>query len=232
MSPAETELDLPLMPNADQIRRREFATARRGYDPDQVREYLRQIADQVQSLEERLREARLEAGRSASSSGDPYQALAGKMADVIRAADEHAERTVREASEEARKILGEARSEADRIRAESQARADEERRESSARLERSRADAERALAGLSVRREGLARELRELRERLLSMAGALPAANGPTIDVTSPDATAEEEPPAPAPEPPEAQEDLWAATEAIRVEIPDIPPFEDDPGAG
>lgn len=232
MSPAETELDLPLMPNADQIRRREFTTARRGYEPDQVREYLRQIADQVQSLEERLREARLEAGRAASGAADPYQSLAGKMADVIRAADEHAERTVSEANEEAQKILGEARSQADRIRAESRARADEERRESSARLERSRADAERAIAGLSVRREGLVRELRELRERLLSMAGALPAANGPTIDVSSPDATAEEEPPPPPPEPTEAQEDLWAATEAIRVEIPDIPPFEDDPGAG
>ena len=35
-----TELDLPLLPSADQIRRREFATIRRGYDPEQVRDYL------------------------------------------------------------------------------------------------------------------------------------------------------------------------------------------------
>ena len=32
------DLDLPLLPSAEQIRRREFATVRRGYDPDQVRE--------------------------------------------------------------------------------------------------------------------------------------------------------------------------------------------------
>ena len=33
-----TELDLPLLPSAEQIRRREFATIRRGYDPEQVRD--------------------------------------------------------------------------------------------------------------------------------------------------------------------------------------------------
>nr|MBA3690827.1 DivIVA domain-containing protein [Actinomycetota bacterium] len=32
------ELDLPLLPSADQIRRREFATIRRGYDAEQVRD--------------------------------------------------------------------------------------------------------------------------------------------------------------------------------------------------
>jgi len=45
-----SELDLPLLPNADQIRRRMFATVRRGFDPDQVREYLKQVADQVENL--------------------------------------------------------------------------------------------------------------------------------------------------------------------------------------
>ena len=31
-----TDIDLPFLPSAAQIRRREFATVRRGYDPDQV----------------------------------------------------------------------------------------------------------------------------------------------------------------------------------------------------
>jgi len=39
------DLDLPLLPSAEQIRRREFATVRRGYDPDQVREYLRRYEE-------------------------------------------------------------------------------------------------------------------------------------------------------------------------------------------
>ena len=41
-----TNLDLPVLISADQIRRREFVTIRRGYDPDQVRAYLEQLADQ------------------------------------------------------------------------------------------------------------------------------------------------------------------------------------------
>ena len=34
-----SDLDLPLLPSAEQIRRRQFATVRRGYDPDQVHDY-------------------------------------------------------------------------------------------------------------------------------------------------------------------------------------------------
>ena len=40
----KNDLDLPLLPSAEQIHRREFATVRRGYDPDQVREYLQGVA--------------------------------------------------------------------------------------------------------------------------------------------------------------------------------------------
>ena len=35
-----TNLDLPVLISAEQIRRREFATVRRGYDPEQVRSLL------------------------------------------------------------------------------------------------------------------------------------------------------------------------------------------------
>ena len=53
-----SDLDLPLLPSAEQIRRREFATLRRGYDPDQVRDYLEAVAVQVETLEKDLKEAR------------------------------------------------------------------------------------------------------------------------------------------------------------------------------
>ena len=66
-----TELDLPLLPSAEQIRRREFATIRRGYDPEQVRDYLGQVAAQVETLERQLREARLEAESAHAPDGDP-----------------------------------------------------------------------------------------------------------------------------------------------------------------
>jgi DivIVA domain-containing protein len=49
-----SDLDMPLLPSAEQIRRREFATVRRGYDPQQVRAYLTSIANQVGTLEHEL----------------------------------------------------------------------------------------------------------------------------------------------------------------------------------
>src|SRR5512133_2591632 len=58
-----SDLDLPLLPSADQIRRRKFATVRRGYDPDQVDDYLKQVAEQVEALETDLRDERLNVTR-------------------------------------------------------------------------------------------------------------------------------------------------------------------------
>src|SRR5262245_19513004 len=94
-----TELDLPLLPSAEQLRRREFATIRRGYDPDQVREYLQQIATQVETLEAALREARLELASAdrvvtvePPPQKDPYERLAQRIAELIRSADAEADK--------------------------------------------------------------------------------------------------------------------------------------------
>ena len=56
-----TDFDLPLFATPDQIRRREFVATRRGYDPDQVRAYLEQLADQIAQLEARVAEERKKA---------------------------------------------------------------------------------------------------------------------------------------------------------------------------
>src|SRR5436190_7505357 len=69
----KNDLDLPLLPSAEQIRRREFATVRRGYDPDQVREYLQGVAGQVETLERELRER-----RKTPPSPSPGETLAGR----------------------------------------------------------------------------------------------------------------------------------------------------------
>ena len=56
-----TDLDLPVLMNPDHIRRREFVAIRRGYDPAQVREFLARVAEQVQEMQDLIRDARLEA---------------------------------------------------------------------------------------------------------------------------------------------------------------------------
>ena len=84
-----TNLDLPILISAEQIRRREFVTIRRGYDPDQVRGYLEQLADQVELMRVLLRDAQAEAQTalrrtSAQSRHDPYLQLGERVASVIR----------------------------------------------------------------------------------------------------------------------------------------------------
>src|SRR5438874_2177312 len=171
-----TDLDLPLLPSADQIRRREFATIRRGYDPEQVREYLAQISAQVETLERELRDARLEAAAPErpvtvpEPAEDPYETLASRMADMLRAADRKAAELVEEARAETGRMLMEARVDADRIRLDAQARAEEARQEGSELLGNARDEAERVLSGLSARREILVDQLQEMRAKLLGVA--------------------------------------------------------------
>jgi DivIVA domain-containing protein len=184
-----TELDLPLLPSAEQIRRREFATIRRGYDPEQVRDYLRQVSTQVETLEQELRDARLEAGSGPRTSEpmvlpeseprpDAYEELADRLADLIRAADEQAQRLIDEAHEEATRMVSEARTDADRIRVDAQARAEEARTKGSEFLQEARAKADQVLSSLASRRENLVDQLQQMQTRLVGVAEELESALG------------------------------------------------------
>ena len=178
---SSTELDLPLLPSAEQIRRREFATIRRGYDPDQVRDYLQQIATQVETLEAALREARLELASAdrvvtvaePEPQEDAYERLANRIAELIRSADSEADRIVADAKAEATRSVSEARTDADRIRVDAQARAEEARQSGNEVLEKARIEAERVLSGLSARRETLVTQLHAMQEKLLGVAADL-----------------------------------------------------------
>ncbi|GBC86230.1 Cell division protein DivIVA [bacterium HR12] len=186
-----THLDLPVLMSADQIRRREFVAVRRGYDPAQVREFLEQVADQVQQLEAMLREARLEAENAIRAAEqpkvDPYEQLAGRVAGLLRAVDEEAERLRREARAEAERILSEARADAERIRSEAESRAAELRAEAEAALREAREQADRTIAGLATKRDELVEQLARMQERLVGVARELESTiSAPVGPVPSP----------------------------------------------
>jgi DivIVA domain-containing protein len=193
-----SDLDMPLLPSAEQIRRREFATVRRGYDPQQVRSYLTSIAKQVGTLEQELSQLRLEVGSAAArgrtdepstasppapaapgpalaakEQGDPYDALSKRFATLIEMADQEAERILENARSESEDTLTKARSEADRIRVDAQANAEEARQEGTDLLERARIESDRMLVGLAERRHGLVAQLEEMRTKLLAVADDL-----------------------------------------------------------
>jgi DivIVA domain-containing protein len=180
------ELDIAVLPSAEQIRRREFATVRRGYDPDQVRDYLYAVADQLETLERDVRDAETSTperpappvpAEARSAAGvDPYETFAKKVAGLLGTADREAGRLVDEAKQESGRIIEEARAEADRINVDAQARAEEARAEGERMLEAARAEAERALSGLAGRRQTLMDQLQTMQTRLLSAAKDLDVA--------------------------------------------------------
>jgi len=201
---SSTELDLPFLPVSDKIRRVEFATIRRGYDPEQVREYLQQIAKQVDTLEQELREARLRTAPqeqvvalpAQGPADDPYERLAARVADVLRASDEQAEKILQDAYKEAALTLVEARSETSRIRVDAQSRAQDARQQGDAILQNAKVEAERVLSSLSARRETFVEQLQQMRSRLIGVAQELETAiDEPSDDeprAASPEAGARE----------------------------------------
>ena len=269
---AAARLDHPVLVSAEQIRRREFVTTRRGYDPDQVRLYLVELADQIDVMASMIREARMEAETAvrpiAQPQVDPYEQLAARVGSVIREADETAERLRVEGRREAEHMLGEARDDAYRIRTDAQAKAEQSRAEAQRAVDEARQHADRTVSGLAIRRQAVVDQLAQMQERLLGVARDLEAAIDLPLEMDDPvdvpetaapsgapseTSRAEERivdvrdgviPPAPPSGPFDTEdvptdpsyEDLWEGTEAIQLEVPDIPPLdlswgmEDDEG--
>ena len=175
-----TNLDLPVLISAEQIRRREFVTIRRGYDPDQVRAYLEQLADQMELMRVLLRDAQAEAqtaNRTISQPRqDPYQQLGERVASVIREADHVAETIRGEAHRDAEKVAREARADADRIRTDAQSKGEEARARADAAVRAAREEADRTIAGLATRRDALFDQLASMQERLIGVAHDLESA--------------------------------------------------------
>ena len=276
-----TNLDLPVLISADQIRRREFVTIRRGYDPEQVRAYLEQLADQMEVMRSMVNEARSEAKTAVRAAAepalDPYEQLAARVSNVIREADGAAEKIRSQAQSDADQLTGQARAEADRIRTDAQSRAEDARERAETAVRVAREEADRTIAGLATRRDALVGQLSSMQERLLGVAHdlekamdvkvslpeiepmlAMPfeadAGNGSTepATVASNDGAEDHDEMADdhdrgsfepivvgeAEEPGEdgptivdpSYDELWAGTEAIKIEFPEIPSLDLDWG--
>jgi DivIVA domain-containing protein len=207
-----TDIELPILPSAAQIRRREFASVRRGYDPDQVRDYLGQVAEQLKGLEQALQEARLQAGSMEGSpagpppSEDPYERLAKRLTTLLATADQEAEGILSEARADAARMINEARTEADRIRVDAQAHAEEARHAGNELLERAKQEADRVVVGLSERRENLVQQLQDMQSRLIGVAKELEVAIDDPIPAPQPFRAGRPAETTPEPAAPEANE--------------------------
>lgn len=181
----------PVVGGGEQIRQREFATVRRGYDPAQVRSYLALVSNHVHALERSLADARgrvaeLEAELKVASEAaravvapppttDPYEELSKRFASMLVTADS-----------EATHVVELARTEAEHIKAESKARAEEARMRASQSMIAAQEESDRMLASLAERRADMLNQLHEMQSRLLSVAEDLEVAIEPSAQPPQP----------------------------------------------
>jgi DivIVA domain-containing protein len=186
---------------ADQIREREFATVRRGYDPNQVRAYLASVAARVDELERALAESRTRVGELESSpqlaAPDPYERLSERFAGVLASADT-----------EAQSVVDEAKSEAARIRSEAHAQAEDLRNRSSQSLIAAQQESDRMLENLATRRAAMLSQLHDMQARLLAVADDLEVAVQPGVQASA------------SPEPPTVVPDAADTPEADAAQEP------------
>ena len=219
--------DMIIRRGPSDIRNRQFVWVRKGYDPDQVQDFLGQVADMVEQLQAELARAKSEIDRSSwqksAAREEAYQDLANRMADVLRTAEAHAETIRREADKEVQQLVAQAQAEAEEfrksgrdeiekirrealaeaetIRREALADAERTRRENAEAMKKARAEAEHIVSVLASRRDILLAEVNATRERLIGILEKVNAA----VPAGTSEATLEGAPPirVPEAEPPE-----------------------------
>jgi cell division septum initiation protein DivIVA len=165
-----------------------------GFDPRHVEEFVAQVEERIGLLEKKLRDTRshLEAAnrRAATAREEAYGEVAARMAELLRAADQQAEKLRRETEEAVSRRLGEATQQADQIRRESEVQADALRAQGESELAEARAECRRVLSELARHRDAVIGELQALRLHLIGLVDRVesavepPARNGMSPDPT------------------------------------------------
>jgi vacuolar-type H+-ATPase subunit H len=176
MSTADLELFGP--PEADGSPR--FTQVLRGYDPEQVRGYFLQLTARIDSLERELEDAVAQRDaarrRYAMAREDAYNQLAGRMAELLKVADQQADKIRKDADEETKRRLDEARHLSGQIQRESEGEAERLRQQAMDVLRQAEADRDRVLGGLTASRDAVVAELQATREHMVTVVQQLEVA--------------------------------------------------------
>lgn len=163
------DLDLFGPPDADSVYPR-FTTVLRGYDPDQVQDFILRLVARTESLENELEEARAERDsarrRYQMAKDDAYNQLGARMADFIRLADQQAEKIRRDAEDEASQQLSEAHRLAQQIRKEAEEESERLLVQAEEALQQARAERDQVLIGLAHSRDVALADLAAARDHL------------------------------------------------------------------
>lgn len=157
----------PSSPNA--VASAGFVTVRRGYDPDEVRDFLRMVAAELARLQERERflEAELRTAQRGTVSSVALdeevvsRLLGEEAARLLQTAREGATQIKHRAEDNAARLLREATDEAQRLREEAEVEAARKRSDA-------QADAEAEIELAKQQGREMVHEAREYRERVLN----------------------------------------------------------------
>jgi cell division septum initiation protein DivIVA len=173
------------------IRSPEFAKVLKGFDPMEVEAYVFQVTQYIEALEKEIE--RLQGQRDAAEShyagvvDEAYAQVAGRMAEVLLAADQYVDKICRDAEQVASRRLAEAdrrseelRKEAEndaaKIRADAQAEADRMRVSADEALSDALSEVDRVLGGLVLRRDEMLSEFSDIRSKVLDVIGRIDVA--------------------------------------------------------
>ena len=177
MSVADVDLFAPH--EVEDVRHPRFSLVRKGYDPYEVLEYVAQVSERVEALERELHQAREERNATRrhreSAREAAYNDLADRMADLLRTAEQEAEKIRAEAADEAKQRLADAYQRAEQVEREAQNEAGRMRYEAQEATRQAREETERVLGGLASRRDIVISELRALRTGLTDVVDRLQA---------------------------------------------------------
>jgi cell division initiation protein len=166
----------------EDLLRPEFTRVLKGYDPEQVESYIGNISEHLSRLERELREAKeqLEAmqRRYSVAREEAYSQVAMRMAEVIRTADQQAERLRRDTDEQANRRMLDAEQQAAQIRREAEADAERQRQEGDEWVRVATADRDRIIGGIASQKAAMLAELRTIRKRLVGVVDLLESAAG------------------------------------------------------
>jgi DivIVA domain-containing protein len=229
VSTADVELFGP--PDADGTYPR-FTTVLRGYDPEQVRDYVLRLGARVDELEQELEEARSERDaarkRFGTARDDAYNQLGLRMADVLRTADRQAEKIREDADEEVKQRVAQSKQLAQQIEREAEERAEQLRAEGQELRQRTAVEREQLLGGLVASRDIALSDLGAAKDHLVGIVDRLEVAIEVVRSARIGDGVTESPESAPgrdsaaAPQTTPEVEDILTRTEGFEIMLPEF----------
>ncbi len=172
--------DPPITEAAEQVLTRAFASARRGFDPKQVDDFLDALESRIEGLEGELAQAQLAAESARNHGLDeeaveptsevPDDELDQRVRSLVAVLERETASMLAHAKTEATRVIADARDEAAWLRADAQKEAGRSIEEARASLEKADEEARRMVLDITARRQQMLEGLQQMQERLLGAA--------------------------------------------------------------